>query len=232
VDSKAVDAALRRDFWPRLAELGFVDRTGRTARRTRDQSVDVVTVRSFNAYHAEVLATSSFSFSVDLGVHYPALHRHPSWIYPVASSLTAVRCAARLTLPKGIVQPQPQRRRLFHAVDAAADDYEIRDMDRPDVWWVAADGNNVEQVVADARDQFGRLGLPWCAALADLHEAVRRFGDEPNTWLAPGILGEDYGGRVGSRHRLAAVAALAAELGDDATSRRAMEAMTGGEHRP
>jgi hypothetical protein len=215
IDSKDVDRALRAILWPRLKSEGFDRRTGRTTWRDRPGCVHTVNIQSFNSYLAEAIGSTTFSFSVNLGVYYAAIAGHSTsgsfvkdWSRPAES-----RCQARYHLAKGISQPNlPSTKRWFDP-RAARPLYGSWE-DRPDVWYVTADGTNVDEVVTDARDRIVAIGLPWLERLSDLGEARRAFLEDPSTNHTRGIVAEGFGGAIGSPARWLAVGALSIALGD------------------
>jgi len=226
IDSNAVNRALRALVWPDLDRLGFVRRTSRTAWRNGEAVTHVVNFQSFNRYLADLMSATTFSFSVNLGVFYPeianisgmsAFLRDPG--RPQES-----HCQARKHLAKGVAQPgdPSQGDRLNPRLDSAAP----RDwVDRPDVWLVLADGSNVDEVVRDARDRILADGMPWLERLSDLTEARRHFAEVTGSTLGPGIVGEQYGGGLGSPNRLQFLGALSAVLGDQAGLRAIVSTM-------
>jgi hypothetical protein len=200
VDSKVVDAELRRVLWPELKAIGF-RRTGRTAWRDRPDCIEVVNVQSFNSYLADAIEATSFSFAVNLGVFYPVIAEH-SVLGPYVKDAyrpAEYVCHARCHLAKGISQ-RPAA------------------VDRPQVWYVEPDTSNLGPVVADARDRVMIDGLPWLDRLSDLVEARRAFLDDESTNVTPGRAGEDYGGAIGSPARWEAATALSIAIGDTAVT--------------
>jgi hypothetical protein len=215
LDSKAVDRSLRAILWPRLKSEGFDRRTGRTTWRDRLGCVQTVNIQSFNSYLAEAIGSTTFSFSVNLGVYYAVIADHSAlgsfvkdWSRPPEH-----HCHARYHLAKGISQPNlPSTKRWFDR--RVARPLYGSWQDRPDVWYVIADGSNLDEVVTDARDQIVAIGLPWLERLSDLTEARRAFLEDPSTSHAPGIVAEGFGGAIGSPARWRAVGALSIALGD------------------
>ena len=226
IDSNVVNRALRALVWPELDRLGFVRRTSRTAWRDRGAVIHVVNFQSFNRYHADLMSATTFSFSVNLGVFYPDIADISGMSAFLRDPLRPQepQCQARNRLPKGIAQPDDPSRR--NRLDPHRDDAGPRPwVDRPDVWLVLADGSNIEDVVIDARNCILADGIPWLERLSDLGEARRHFAEVTNTTLAPGIVGEQYGGRLGSPNRLQSLGALSALLGDEAGLRAIVGSM-------
>jgi hypothetical protein len=209
VDSKAVDKALRADFWSALAGIGFDRRTGRTAWRDRPHAVQTVNIQSFNRYLADQLRCTPFSFCVNLGVYYPVV-AEAALSGPFAkdpSRPAEHHCQARYHLAKGIPQPDPEPERPpIPPPDPRLEPGVWRD--RPDVWYVRTDGANIDEVVRDARDRVMTVGVPWLERLADLDVARRHFAEVRSTNHAPGIVAEGYEGALGSPARERAVDAL------------------------
>jgi hypothetical protein len=71
MDSKAINKLIRSEIWPLLRQQGFTQFDSRTARRYRDPFIDVVGFQSFNAYSADRIGCTTFSFRVELGVFLP-----------------------------------------------------------------------------------------------------------------------------------------------------------------
>jgi hypothetical protein len=215
IDSKAVDRSLRAILWPRLKSEGFDRRTGRTTWRDRPDCVQTVNIQSFNSYLAEAIGSTTFSFSVNLGVFYAVIADHsPLGSFVKDRSRPAEHhCQARYHLAKGISQPNlPSTKRWFDP--RVARPLYGSWQDRPDVWYVVGDGSNLDEVVTDARDRIVAIGLPWLERLSDLSEARRAFLEDPSTSHARGIVAEGFGGAIGSPDRWRAVAALSIALGD------------------
>jgi len=214
IDSKIVDKSLRAIVWPVLKEVGFTRRNGRTTWRDRPGCIQTMNIQSFNSYLAEAMGATTFSFGVNVGVFYPVIAEHAgsgAFIKDL-SRPAEYDCQARFHMAKGISQPNTERRRWFGARTPVAELGAW--VDRPDVWYVRADGTNLDEVVADARDQVVTTGLPWLDRLADLAEARRKFLEDESTNHAPGIVAEHYGGALGSPARWHAVGALSVALGD------------------
>ena len=236
IDSKVVDRSLRATLWSRLKAEGFDRRTGRTAWRDRPGCVQTVSVQSFNSYLAEAIGSTTFSFSVNLGVYYPVIGDHSSLGAFVKDPRRPAEylCQARCHLAKGIGQPNlPSTKRWLdpRVPLPALGSWK----DRPDVWYVARDGSNLDEVVADARDRVVTIGFPWLERLSDLREARRAFLEDADTDHERGIVAEGYGGALGSPARMHAVGALSLALGDSdglAWAIREMEAQPYYQERP
>ncbi len=142
VSSKDVNRALREIVWPALREEGFSRRTARTAWRDRAEQVDVVNFQSFNAYLADGLDCTTFSFAVNLGVYPRCLHDIDSRVKEKDGHLRPEewQCGFRLSLERRVDQGE---------------------IDRRDIWFVRPDGANITTVVHDARDVIREEGLPW-----------------------------------------------------------------------
>jgi hypothetical protein len=211
VDSKDVDRRLKALVWDRLRGLGFTERKGRTAWRRRQHTIDVVNIQSFNSYLAEAIGATTYSFAVNLGVAFPSSRQYPWQTHPVAAFPREYECAARRRPRKGIAQ----------RIAGNSDRFLRRstDRDRPDTWFVALDGSNLDELVEDAWQQIVSQGLPWFDELSELKQAIEIFAARPDTDLAPGIVGDSYAGAPGSPNRTETMLTLAMELGD---SRRAL----------
>ncbi len=153
VDGRVVGAAIRRRARPVLKEVGFAEFTSRKAWRQSEQTIDHVTFRSFTSYIAEGVGCTTFSFSVEAGVYFRCLDtglRRPQDYH----------LTFRAVLGKNLRQP------VFHPYGRK------EASDRPDVWYVAPDGRNLDAVVDDAVASLQRQGLPFIERYAD---PVRAF---------------------------------------------------------
>jgi Domain of unknown function (DUF4304) len=145
MDSKVVGKELRRVVRPLLKDLGFTRFTGRTAWRFTEGATWVVNFQSFNAYLAEGVGCTTYSFCLNLGVHFDVV---PSWAgREVSPTPHEAECAFRFTGLKTLSQP------LFHPYGRTPA------VDRHDVWFVRDDGTNLAEVVADARSIIEGPGL-------------------------------------------------------------------------
>ncbi|MDQ2873637.1 MAG: hypothetical protein M3Y33_01955 [Actinomycetota bacterium] len=148
MDGRQVGAAIRQQVRPVLKAAGFGEFTDRKAWRQSDHTIDHVAFRSFNSYIAAGVGCTSFSFSVEAGVCFRCLD--PGLRRPQAQHLTF-----RSVLGKNLRQP------VFHPYGRQ------EATDRPDVWYVAPDGQNLDDVVDDAVVSLRQLGLPF----------IERYGD-------------------------------------------------------
>lgn len=141
MNGKAVDQAVRDVVRPTLREAGFDAFSGRRAWRHHDQTVDLVVFRSFNAYIADGVGCTTFSFAVSAGVFYTCT-TDEGIPRPNDYELTF-----RFELVKSLQQPcfHPYGRKGSH--------------DRPDVWYVLPDGSNLMECVVDALDTIKTPGL-------------------------------------------------------------------------
>ena len=209
MDSKVVSRAIRAVVRPALRDAGFTVFRGRDAWRVLDDQTWVVTFQSFNAYLAEGVGCTTYSFSVRLGLHLAASEIAPS----AGDSLPKeYEASFRFTALKRLSQP------WFHpwGVPSASD--------RRDVWFVLEDGENLEQVVVDARDVIVTSGLRQLEAYRDPLYAYCALFDYGRHW-PPRPIDADIGvvpsGAYGSPRWQELVAALAGRLGRDAEADRA-----------
>lgn len=195
ITSRQVNGELRRAVWPFLKERGFSSRTQRTAWRDSVDCIAVVTFQSFNAYLAEGLRVTSFSFGINLGVR--------------------ARCSTALPSPREQAgQPRPNesgcdvRRSLWKTIDQD-------ETGRPDIWYVRADGSNLTHVIENALSVLQTIGLTWLSEFESL-ERMRDFAaNEPEGWdsAATGLVNGTWGpGMLDSPRRLQLLADLDREL--------------------
>lgn len=194
---------VRQRVWHSLKGEGFTRFTSRTGWRVGNTAINVVNFQSFNRYLADTLGCTTFSFGVNLGVYYPSIDGRPWASSPASDFPEEYACHVRKHLTKDIKQEE---------------------FPRLDVWYVANDGTNLEEVVDDAGATIRREGLPWLDQLSSLSNALQVFMERESTG-GGGFGGEDYGGALGSPARLEAVAGVALELGREDVAREALEAL-------
>lgn len=159
MDSRVVNRCIRERVWASLKESGFAKRTARTAWRQRHNQIDVINFQSFNSYLAESLGCTTFSFSVNLG----------TWLMYVPDLTGTLKVKDGRPLPEEYECPfRTQLRKRVHQ----------QEYPRDDVWFVAPDGSNVDQVVGDAATVIEQEGLPWFEQFVDAR-SVMRLLDQP-----------------------------------------------------
>lgn len=150
MDSRAVSRRFRQLLRPELEAAGFGAFTDRNAWLLGRDVTRVVNIQSFNDHTAYGVGCTTFSFSVNLGLHFagdgpPRRADRPQ----------EYECTLRFRLRKSVQQP------YFHPYGRADKS------DRPDVWYVKPDCSNLDEVVEDARSILIGEGLG----------TLERFGD-------------------------------------------------------
>jgi len=157
MNSKDVSRAIRQVIRPALVEHGFDDFTSRKAWRHWDEGVDVIEITSFNAYVADGVGCTTFSFGIALGVYLSYL-LHPALPPRRADRPNTVDCDARRWLEKRLSQPYFRPYETVRQMQGRAP---REPTERPDVWYVQADGSNLDTCIADALAVIKDEGLPW-----------------------------------------------------------------------
>lgn len=161
MDSKVVSKCIRNIVWPCLKPLGFSGVKGRTAWRVWSHGVDVVNFQSFNSYLAGGVGSTTYSFAVNLGIHFDYIspvHGRKDWVSGDGLLLPKeYQCEFRSGLEKTIPQDE---------------------LPRKGIWFVREDGSNVEEMVDNARDVILHVGLPWFERFRDPHEVLRTLIDD------------------------------------------------------
>jgi hypothetical protein len=226
MDSKVVDAALRRHVWPALKTVGFERRKGRTAWRDRGSAVQIVNIQSFNSYLASVLGSTTFSFSVNLGVFLESIAALSSMAQFVDDrARPRVEAGhARKALTKGVDQSLPALLRDFNEPPAPLE-YGAW-IDRPDLWYVLPTGTNVDAVTIDACDRLIGDGLGWLDRMSESRELLGALLERPDQFGDRGVMLENYGGALGSPSRWRSIGALGVALGERHLVQQAIDAMS------
>jgi hypothetical protein len=152
IDSKEVSAALRLSVHPLLRTAGgFTKLKARDAWRFDEHTTSVVNFASFSPYLAASVGCTTFSFSVQLGVFLRLGALQPSGA-PEAFLPKEEECPIRIQLGKSLHQ-------------AEASD--------PSLFFVAADGSNLDEVIEDARKALDQNALPCLGRFQDLAYTYR-----------------------------------------------------------
>lgn len=164
MDSKAVTARIRRSIYPLLADVGgFTMLKGRNAWRFDAHTTSVVNFQSFSPSLADACGCTTFSFGLTLGV-FLRLGMFEGSAPPEETPPEVWSCHVRIELAKSIPQP--------YFVPYASTGKTER-TDRTDIFFVAKDGSNLDEVVADARGVLERTGLPCLERFRDLSYTYR-----------------------------------------------------------
>lgn len=155
MDGKSVGRALTAAIRPVLRSAGFTQFSGRSAWRQSEYTVDLVKFRSFTRYIADGVGCTTFSFTGDVGTYYRCFG--PNNERPKDYELTF-----RGSLGKTVEQ------RIFHPYGRA------EPTDRPEIWFVAEDGSNLDECIADACACLEDQGIPF----------LNRFREPSNAFQA------------------------------------------------
>ena len=180
MDGKAVDRVVRDVVRPALCEAGFDAFNGRGAWRHHDQTVDLVVFRSFNAYIADGVGCTTFSFAVSAGVFYACMTDE------VIPRPKDYELTFGFELVKSLRQP------YFHPYGRQGS------QDRPDVWYVLPDGSNLMECVVDALDAIKASGLPLIDRFTNPADAFQGLLAETSTSASFGNPGITMPGAPGS----------------------------------
>lgn len=166
---------------------GFVRFTARTAWRF-EPALHVVNFQSFNSYTADLLGCTTFSFAVNLGLHFGFMPWGVSTEYvgPERPPNEA-QCILRKPLRRHLPQP---------------------DNSDPRFWSVHPTGANVDLCIADALKVVEHEGLPWFAELSVPLNALRIIETEEEQFDKFGPSGTWGFGRPGSPMRNHAIGYL------------------------
>ncbi|RZJ25524.1 MAG: hypothetical protein EOO54_06010 [Haliea sp.] len=156
MDSKVVTREIKRLVWPLLKKSGFDTFTSRVAWRHTADQIDVLAFESFNAYNADIMEVTTFSFAVRLGT-FP-LYIPPQWPPKVKNGVQLPHEAAC-----------PFRRSLQTTLQFPLSDKSI--------WSVDRDGRNLSWCMQDVLKQIPDA-LGWYSRLAQREYVLDVLQDE------------------------------------------------------
>jgi len=138
---KAIDQCIGLQLGPVLKKEGF-RKSGRTFHRSFDLGTQVVNIQA-NRWNQG----GAGSFTVNLGIYFPDIHRLAEMIVPRALPGEA-DCTLRQRL--GILMPSGS-----------------------DYWWELDPGSDLERVAAEVGAAWTRYGKPWLDRHSELEEAAK-----------------------------------------------------------
>jgi hypothetical protein len=144
MDSRTVNAEIKRSIWPALRAAGFVEFSARTAWRHHQDRIDVFNFQSYNSYNAGVLGCTTYSFSVNLGCSFKAI--------PPDYEPHRIKTKAGHLLPRE--SECHFRGRLLRTFKQA--EFKEREL-----WYIDPKGKYLEPAVSDVKSLIGRKALPW-----------------------------------------------------------------------
>ena len=150
MDSKVVNAEVKRTIWPRLKEVGFGVFTARTAWRHHANRIDVLNFQSFNSYTADVVGCTTYSFAVNLGCF---LRSIPSQFEP-----------DRIKRKSGEMLPQEFNCHFRGRLQKTLKQPELKE---PDIWYIDAGQKYLDRAIADVENLLATKALPWFDKFGD-----------------------------------------------------------------
>lgn len=191
IDSRAVNKSIKQRVWPALRIAGFQNFTSRNAWRF-GRVFHVVNFQSFNSYNATVLGCTTFSFAINLGLHFDFMPwGGGSERFKPNHPLHEAQCIFRKPLRRTLQQP---------------------DNPHPGIWAVDPMGLNIGPCISDALDVIERDALPWFAEFNNPANALRVVETEQEQFDKFGPSGTWGFGRPGSPMRMHAISYLQSAL--------------------
>lgn len=150
VDSRTVNAHIKKRIWPLLRDAGFTVFTSRTAWRHGEDRIDVLNFQSFNSYNAGVLGCTTYSFSVNLGCFLMTIppQYEPSGIKSKDGRLLPQESACHF------------RGRLVRS-------FEQPELQQTEIWYIDPGEKYLGWSMTDVAGLVGSKALPWFQKFAD-----------------------------------------------------------------
>lgn len=117
--------------------------------------------QSFNAYLADGVGCTTYSFAVNLGIYFRTI----PFEYPVAKG------------PDPAVKPQEYHCHFHHRLLKTIDQPILL---RPTIWYVEPTGSNLLQCIDDSRTAILQEGLPWFDRFQSLEFVLALLMDQDN----------------------------------------------------
>jgi hypothetical protein len=158
VDSSVVNREIKSVIRPLLKDAGFTEFTARTGWRYAGEKIDVANFQSFNSYLANAVGCTTYSFCVRLGCSFDAIPR-----------------SERVKRKDGFFRPEEYECHFRRPLQKAIRQPNLK---RTDVWYVDPSGQNLKDVIEDAKKAIPENGLPWFNRFADLNEVLRTLQED------------------------------------------------------
>jgi hypothetical protein len=153
IDSKTVSKAIKQIVWARLKTIGFTKFTTRSAWRFEGRSIQVINFQSFNSYLASTVGCTTFSFALNLGLHFVFLPLGGGDEYSDRD------------------HPPTEHQCLFRK--PLRTPFKQMNNESPNVWSIDPEGGNVVLYITNALKMIELEGLPWFVELRDPKNALR-----------------------------------------------------------
>ncbi len=187
--NQQVTGLIARRARPLLRDYGFADFTGRRAWFVEDKVISLVAFNAVGSYFAGAVGCTPHSFSVEAGVYYRVFDR--DLLRPQDHDLTF-----RFLLVK-------YRRQTLVSPD------------RPDIWFAAKDGHNLEALVEDAVHAVHDQALPELTRFRDARLAFDALLTEDSSDVDYGRLALWMPGAPGSPRWTEAAEAIGGLVTED-----------------
>jgi hypothetical protein len=194
-DQRDLSRALRARYWPRLKEIGFLERTDRAAWRYVDEAVDVVDLWTVGAA-AIACGCTPVSLSA-IAASIPAfMPPPPPWSIKNGKARPRYPdCELQVHLTKTLSQPwfvpfaaapSSTMPKSFTTHLAGLRSVLRQDRhDRSDIWFVKDDGSNLDEVVEDLWRVTAGVGVPMLDRLHDPCAVIGLVDEGTITTAAP-----------------------------------------------
>lgn len=196
MDGTVVGRAINSRVRPLLRSAGFDRFSGRRAWRRSEHTIEHVVFRSFSAYIAHGVGCTPCSFIGELGVFY-------RYVDPTTERPKEYELTFRATLGKTLRQP------IFQPYGSGPL------QDRADVWYVTADGLNLDETVEDAAACLANQGVPFMDRFRDPANAFEALLTETSSGRDFGALHVTMPGKPGSPRWLETTSAIGRMVLDD-----------------
>jgi uncharacterized protein DUF4304 len=153
VDSFVVNKEIKSIIRPMLQVAGFTQFSPRTAWRYGDKKIDVVNFQSFNSYLANSVGCTTYSFCARLGCSFEAIPR-----------------GERIKQKEGYLRPEEYE---CHFRSTLLKTIRQSNLKRRDIWYVDPSGENLGEVIEDAKKAILEKGIPWFHRFDDPQEILR-----------------------------------------------------------
>lgn len=161
MDSKVVSSAIKKYVHPFLKKNGFTEFTSRSAWRRTDDRIEVLNFQSFNAYKADIMGTTTYSFGVNLGSYLRCVPQD----YP-------------LKCKDGKLMPEEYH---CHFRSQLARSFSQPELSRDDIWFIDPNGKYLETAFDDVVAQLPTAAFPWFESLRSDKDVLRVLLNEQET---------------------------------------------------
>jgi hypothetical protein len=185
--SAIVNKSLRIFVSPTLRNLGFNNINARNGWRWVEKVIWVFNIRAVGSYFSLVTGWPPGSVSVNLGIFYTFMPKHPDIKTDNKGRLTPRESTCQL---RNVLQCNIDQKARPALLSNPAE------RQRNDIWWIESDGNNANEIAINISRVLMENGIPWFTQFSNLEKAlmmIEKYQDCYNKFAISYFIAKEIG---------------------------------------